>query len=91
MVWGAVVALIWSRLADGSLGILRNSIDWRGHLPHGCELALSGVEGRSEIPWPLTPDTVPSPLAMFDLSVLLSIRCETDHQKRAYPILVTRI
>jgi len=70
VVWGAIVALIWSRLADGSFGNFYGTECNDGGAIYRVDeqafsLALRGAV--PEIPWPLTPDAVPSPLAMFDL------------------------
>jgi hypothetical protein len=70
VVWGAIVALIWSRLADGSFGNFYGTECNDGGAIYRVDeqafsLALRGAV--PEIQWPLTPDAVPSPLAMFDL------------------------
>jgi len=69
-VWGAIVALIWSRLADGSFGnFYGTECNDGGAIYRVDEQAFSlALKGEvPEIPWPLVADAAPSPLAMFDL------------------------
>jgi hypothetical protein len=69
-VWGAIVALIWSRLADGSFGNFYGiECDDGGAIYRVDEQAFSlALRGEvPEIPWPLVPDAAPSILPMFDL------------------------
>jgi hypothetical protein len=69
-VWGAIVALIWSRLADGSFGNFYGiECNDGGAIYRVDEEAFSlALRGEvAEIPWPLVPDAAPSTLAMLDL------------------------
>lgn len=69
-VWGAIVALIWSRIADGSFGNFYGiECNDGGAIYRVDEQAFSlALRGEvPEIPWPLVPDAAPSTLAMLDL------------------------
>ncbi|MGH7146516.1 MAG: AbiJ-NTD4 domain-containing protein [Nitrospiraceae bacterium] len=68
--WGGIVALIWSRITDGSFGF-RYGVECPdgqgiyGVDTHNFSLALTAEV--PEIPWPLDPNTLPPTLAILDL------------------------
>lgn len=67
--WSGIVALIWARNADGSLGYLYPAQCPDGHGTYGCDEAMlrAAVIGEHpDIPWPLTTKEAPPTLAVLD-------------------------
>jgi hypothetical protein len=68
--WGGIVALVRSRIADGSFGVTfpDECPDGRGVI--GSDAASLGLTLAAEIPqipWPLDPQSTPATLAVLDL------------------------